>query len=53
MEVRVGGGTAELVHCGDGPQAVLERTRPVQGEGRQARIQVADDGFSPDIVGPF
>nr|DAW63927.1 MAG TPA: hypothetical protein [Caudoviricetes sp.] len=39
-EVRVGGGTAELVHCGDGLQAVLERTGPVQGEGRQARMQM-------------
>lgn len=40
LGVRVGGGTAELVHCGDGLQAVLERTGPVQGEGRQARMQM-------------
>ena len=39
-EVRVGGGTAELVHGGDGLQAALERTGPVQGEGRQARMQM-------------
>lgn len=39
-EVRVGGGTAELVHCGDGLQAALECTWPVQGEGRQARMQM-------------
>ena len=38
-EVRVGGGTAELVHSGDGPQVVPERTGPVQGEGWQARMQ--------------
>lgn len=33
-------GTAELVHCGDGLQVVPERTGPVQGEGRQARMQM-------------
>lgn len=42
-EVRVGGGTAELVHSGDGLQVVPECTGPVQGEGRQARMQMNTD----------
>lgn len=54
--MRVGGGTAELVHSGDGLQVVPgAHSQSKVKDGRQGcrGVQVTGDGFNPDIVGPF